>query len=316
MKDVLESASESKKRYVNCFDLDGTITKYEADKDYESFLRPEAIIGTWRDHLINYLLQVKDAKAFHDGIIQDTPDEFLARAIKLSIIEGKDYNAILTFNTSIDYTKIILAMIGLTEAEISKLFIRHRKPDDEIENKNKFIIEALEYFKDGEKTLRSLMEKDYDCVEICLMDDNEDNINAADEYGIRPFLVPETVDCKSKLEDDSFEYLREFMNYKSLSKEDLMKVKLPSMEDRVKTALKILSPELTLDNRRVLEAISSNVAAITKEGDKLPASSAIHAGSKRTDYAIVDGIEPMFKEYENYSKKKVKTNQVSIAVVS
>lgn len=229
--------------FINCLDLDGTITSQEFDnylRDTKKLTSLAQILPMIKE-LIGESAKPEDLVA---RVINDTSCGLFARTIKASIAKGH-YQAITTFNMSIEYIHFALALFGLTEDELQKIYIKYRtSPTDNVVNKNEYIIDAIKHF--------NLWENRGDLnLFVSLVDDNADNCLAAQDKGVEVFLVEG---------DKSYGHLRAHAKYLKLQDNDL-KVSLPSAQERFQTAKKILKIDdikvepVTADNNSLKRVI-------------------------------------------------------------
>ncbi len=218
---------------VACFDLDDTLadatvfdfiySKYYFTKEAESMSISELLaygfnreFSSRRDDLIQ-------------DLIMDTEDFLLARTMKKLMADGHKV-AIVTFNTSLEYTNFALALMGLSEEEINRIVVVHR--DDEVpENKNGYIKQVLDEhgFNFTDEQLRDPENKDVPI--ITLLDDNVVNCEEANkEIGVDAFHVY----------GNKEEYIEDFYDMLGYKIEELLAIDTPSFENRFALAFKMM----------------------------------------------------------------------------
>lgn len=283
------------KKLINCVDLDGTLTHYRLDYEFDIF----KIAGTL-ENVPTTIKQIvgefsNKPEELVKGIINDTSCGLFARIIKASIAKGH-YQALTTFNMSLEYIRLALALLGLTENEIGKIHIKNRKSKLECtENKNPYIAEVQRYFNLGEG------------VEISLIDDDPDNCYAAVEKGVKIFLVPEIYVADRSKDQACFNYLKDYAIYLNLSELDLS-ISVPSPQERLNTARKILNivEEMELGTmevnsfKRVIDLNShpQNLAKKTKSSTALSRMIALNQ-DERTAVKALCALNVFKQEMDN-----------------
>ncbi len=266
---------------INCLDLDETLMKTE--KLYERFgkeMADEIKNGVDLLQLFEYWLKNKFPKQDDNpedlvsNYIIDSPNGKLAKAIKHALSLGDKF-AIVTFNMSKNYTKFALALMGLTKEEIDQIYIRHRDSDNVPDNKNAYIMEAVEHFGflENVKAAKNneINQDDEKYPFISLLDDNFDNCQAARSEGMYGFCVQEA----------KLDHVREYCYYMHADTKEYLNVVLPTVAERF-----VLAKTLIEDTRQLTISVKAGVQVAAVDLHSLlqvtsASPSADTAGSKR-----------------------------------
>lgn len=117
-------------------------------------------------------------------------------------------------------------------------------------------MEHMESVEEGGKSLAETCEDGACEYDATLLDDNEDNVWAADELGIIGFEVSELIPEDGDPQHISFNYLHKYILYYEIHRNELNSVGMPTYIDRLETALKLTAPDVSLMQDRATSALS------------------------------------------------------------
>lgn len=151
------------KKYLFCFDFDKTLV----DGHFHAELSKRGVLpGQATESQINSLLE-QYAILHHQELLE---------TLNLILAHGH-YIAITTWSNYPEVIEPTLRKIGLTEDAICRVHIQAGMPSDQSEGKGAHIARAKQYFGITEN------------AHICLIDDDQDNIDQARDMGYRGFRV-------------------------------------------------------------------------------------------------------------------------------
>ncbi len=231
---------EKRPVYINCLDLDETLIRskdlfrrFESDMA-EKISNTDSLTKLFEDWLKNHFPQQgENLENLIRAYVIDSSNRNLIKAMKHAMSLGDKF-ALVTFNSSLNFAKFSLALIGFTKEEIDQIYIRYRDSHDAPENKNGYILDVVKHFglidviEAAENDESKLTDLRYPLVS--LVDDNPDNCDAAEGVGIQSFFVQE----------GKIGHIREYCDYLHDKSKAYLKVNLPSALERFALAKSLI----------------------------------------------------------------------------
>jgi hypothetical protein len=170
----------------------------------------------------------QNPKALFDRMVKDTESGHLVRIIKYAL-QNNISVSLVTHNTSIDYCKFCLAMLGLSSREIAQVHIRYRLFKED-KGKAKYINDEIAFHN---RRLGRPLNSEFD---VTFLDDEPDNCLEVDAAGHTAVLAEHELVTKGRSFEVTYPYLDILQAFLSIDDDDLSSMAPSAMHRRIAIA--------------------------------------------------------------------------------